>query len=110
VVPSAEFKPVFSQTGGARLDWLNWTYPFATLSADAHAIHLSCLRREYHFPRATIRQLRRHSGVFSVGLQIEHTKESLPQFVLFWASIFFWTSGFKKLKQQLEHLGYEIPT
>jgi hypothetical protein len=100
--------PTFTQTGGARLDNFNASFPFATLSADAEALHLSCLGREYHFPRSSIRQLRRHRGLFSVGLRIEHTQDSLPGFIVFRASLFFWTSGFQKLRTQLETLGYDI--
>ena len=99
---------IFTQTGGARLDNFNASFPFATLSADAEALHLSCLGRKYHFPRSSIRQLRRHRGLFSVGLRIEHTQDSLPGFIVFWASVFFWTSGFQKLRTQLEILGYDI--
>ena len=80
----------------------------ATLSGDPEALHLSCLGREYHFPRGCIRRLRRHRGVFSLGLQIEHAQDSAPRFVVFWASVFFWTSGFAKLKRELESLGYEV--
>jgi hypothetical protein len=98
----------FTQTGGARLNNFNASYPFATLSGDSEALHLSCLGREYHFPRSTIRRLRRHRGLFSVGLRIEHTQDSLPEFIVFWASLFFWTSAFQKLRAQLESLGYEI--
>ncbi len=98
----------FTQTGGARLDSFNASYPFATLSGDSDALHLTCLGREYHFPRSSIRQLRRHRGLFSVGLRIEHTQDSLPGFIVFWASVFFWTSGFQKLRTQLESLGYDV--
>jgi hypothetical protein len=98
----------FTQTGGARLGWFNASYPMATLSGDSDALHLSCLGREYHFPRSSIRQLRRHRGLFSVGLRIEHTQDSLPEFIVFWASVFFWTSGFQKLRTQMESLGYDI--
>jgi hypothetical protein len=98
----------FTQTGGARLDGFNASWPFATLSASQGAIQLSCLGREYAFPRQTIQRLRRHRGLISVGLRIEHKVESLPAFVVFWASVFFWTSGFRKLKAQLEGLGYEV--
>jgi hypothetical protein len=73
----------FTQTGGARLNNFNASYPFATLSGDSEALHLSCLGREYHFPRSTIRRLRRHRGLFSVGLRIEHTQDSLPEFIVF---------------------------
>ena len=93
----------FKQTGGARLDSFN-----ATLSGNPEALRLACLGREYHFPRNSIRRLRRHRGIFSVGLCIEHTQDSLPQFVVFWASLFFWTSGFQKLKTQLESAGYKV--
>src|ERR1043165_1801517 len=96
----------FTQSGGARLDNFNATFPFATLSADADALHLSCGDRDYHFPRNTIRRLSQHRGMFSVGLRIEHTQASLPEFVVFWASAFFWTSGFQKLQTQLQNLGY----
>jgi hypothetical protein len=98
----------FTQTGGARLDNFNASFPFATLSGDSEALRLTCLGREYHFPRSSIRRLRRHRGLFSVGLRIEHTQDSLPGFIVFWASVFFWTSGFQKLRTQLESLGYDV--
>lgn len=98
----------FTQTGGARLDNLNVSFPFATLSGDDTALRLSCLGREYQFPRSSIQRLHRHRGLFSVGLRIEHTRDSLPGIVVFWASVFFWTSGFQRLKTQLESLGFEV--
>ena len=97
-----------SQTGGARLDFFNASYPFATLSADTQTIRLSCLGRDYVFAKRTIQRLSRHRGLFSIGLRIEHTEPSHPQFVIFWASLFFWDSGFQVLKRQLESLGYAI--
>jgi hypothetical protein len=98
----------FTHTGGARLDYFNASYPFATLSGDAEALHLSCLGRDYHFPRSSIRRLSRHRGFFSVGLRIEHTQDSLPTFIVFWASLFFWTSGFQRLRAELKTVGYEV--
>ena len=98
----------FTQTGGARLDNFNASFPFATLSGDSEALHLSCVGREYHFPRSSIRQLSRHRGLFSVGLRIEHTQDSPPEYIVFWASAFFWTSGFQKLRTQLQSLGYDV--
>ncbi len=98
----------YAQTGGARLDSLNASWPFAELSADSESLRLSCLGREYVFPRDAIRRLSRHRGIFSVGLRIEHREPSAPEFIVFWASVFFWTAGFGKLKEQLEKLGYEI--
>jgi len=98
----------FSQTGGARLGFFNATYPFAILSADTEGLRLSCLGRNYAFSKNKIQSLSRHRGIFSVGLRIEHSEPSYPQFVVFWASMFFWTSGFQRLKAQLENLGYEV--
>lgn len=98
----------FTQTGGARLGMLNATYPFATLSATPDALRLSCLGRDCCFRKDSIRRLTRHRGVLSTGLRIEHTDSSFPDFVVFWASPFFWTAGFQKLKTELESIGYEI--
>jgi hypothetical protein len=98
----------FTHTGGARLGMFNASWPFATLSATPDALRLSCLGRDYNFPKSSIRSLSRHRGIFSTGLRIKHTDSSFPAFVVFWASLFFWTSGFRKLKAQLESLGYEI--
>ncbi|HMJ91636.1 MAG TPA: hypothetical protein VK530_17575 [Candidatus Acidoferrum sp.] len=99
---------VFALTGGARIGNFNATFPFATLSFDSSALHLSCVGRNYHFPRSSIRRLSRHRGLFSVGLRIEHNQAALPEFVVFWASMIFWSSAFEKLQRQLEALGYEI--
>jgi hypothetical protein len=90
------------------MDGFNASWPFATLSASREDLRLSCLGREYAFPRQSIRSLHRHRGVFSVGLRIEHGVASFPASVVFWASMFFWTSGFRKLKAGLESLGYEV--
>jgi hypothetical protein len=98
----------FSTTGGARLDGLNWTASFATLSGNKDELRLSVPGREYVFPKNNDLRLSRYRGVFSVGLRIEHDDETVPQFVVFWAPVFFWTSGFRNLKIQLESLGYKV--
>ena len=97
-----------TQTGGARLGNFNASYPFATISGDADALHITCLGRDCHFPRSSILRLSRHEGLFSVGLRIEHTLESMPPLIVFWASPVFWTSGFRKLKGALGDLGYTV--
>jgi hypothetical protein len=101
-------KTEFSQTGGARLDGFNWTYPFATLSGDSDSLRLTCPGRDYTFPKRNIRRLSRHRGLFSIGLRIEYSETSFPTFIVFWASIFFWSSGFERLRAELERLGYDI--
>ena len=98
----------FSQTGGARLDLFNATFPFATLSGDSSGLHLSCMGREYAFPRDKIRKLSRHRGILSVGLRIHHSEPTYPERIIFWASVCFWTAGFDRLRAQLERLGYDI--
>lgn len=101
--------PSFVQTGGARLGWFNMTWPFARLSADREEIRLLCAgERNYVFPRQSIQRLSRHRGFFSVGLRIEHTVPAAPEFVVFWASLFLWTSGYRKLKARLRYLGYQV--
>src|SRR5262245_21983228 len=92
----------FSQTGGARLGMLNASWPFATLSATPEILCLSCFDRDYRFPKNSIRSLSRYRFLFSSGLRIEHTDSSFPHLIV------FWPSGFRKLKAQLEGLGYEI--
>src|SRR5215468_2217839 len=98
----------FTQIGGARLDFFNATWPFARLSGNSDAILLGCLGRKYFFPKTKIVRLRRYRGILSTGLQIEHTERSFPGFVVFWASVFSWSCGFKRLKSSLEDLGYEV--
>ena len=98
----------FKQAGGARIGFLNATYPFAVLSGDADAINLSCLGRAYHFPRSGIVRLSRHRGLISVGLRIEHDQDSLPNFIVFWSSMVFWPSRFNILLAELKALEYDV--
>jgi hypothetical protein len=99
---------IFTQIGGARLGHLNASYPFATLSLDSERIHLTCLGRKYDFPRSAILKLRRHRGLFSLGLAIEHTMDSAPHPVIFWTGFLFHTRRFQMLKRELEQAGYEV--
>lgn len=95
-------------TGGARIGWLNYSFPFCTLYADRQFLKLACLGNKYVFPREQIIRLSRYQFFVLEGLQIEHRDTSLPEFVVFGASMFFWTSGFRRLKMGLEQLGYDI--
>jgi hypothetical protein len=98
----------FVDTGGVRLNSFSATWPLAKLTVKSDAIDLVCLGRDYHFPRSTIQRLSKHRGLFSIGLRIEHSNVTLPAFVVFWASIFWWSRGFRKLKAQLEAFGYDV--
>jgi len=91
----------FAQIGGARIGFINATWPLARLSADRDAIALRCLFK-FTFPRQRITRLSRYRGFTSTGLQIEHTVPRYPGFML------FWTFSFDKLKVELEALGYTV--
>jgi hypothetical protein len=91
----------FAQIGGARIGFINATWPLARLSADRDAIALRCLFK-LTFPRHKITRLSRYRGFISTGLQIEHTVRRYPGFML------FWTFSFDTLKMELEALGYTV--
>jgi hypothetical protein len=92
----------FQQTGGARLGWFNATWPLAKLSATPERVSLSCLGRYYEFPKGSLVRLRKHAGIFSTGLRIEHREVSAPQ------RIVFWTFDFRRVTDGLKGLGYEV--
>jgi hypothetical protein len=91
----------FAQIGGARIGFINATWPLARLSADRDAIALRCLFK-FIFPRDRITGLSRYRGFISTGLQIEHNVPRYPGFML------FWTFSFDVLKVELEALGYTV--
>jgi hypothetical protein len=90
-----------AQIGGARIGFINATWPLAQLSADRDAIALRCLFR-FTFPRHKITRLSRYRRFFSTGLQIEHTVSRYPRFMVFWGF------SFERLKAELEALGYTV--
>ncbi len=101
----------FTQTGGIRYGESFWyatshTSPSASLRISKDAIILSTSTflgsdRTFSFPRSAIRRLRWKRGLFSRGLQIEHTVAEYPPFIMFW--------GYSKtLAAGLREFGYEI--
>ena len=102
----------FTQIGGIRYGssfWftVNFTAPFARLRVSKEAIVLSVSisrlwQRTFTFQRSAIRQLRWKRGLFSLGLQIEHTVGEYPPWVL------FWVGDRKTLADGLRGFGYEI--
>jgi hypothetical protein len=97
---------MLSWTGGARLDWMNATMPLATLSGDGKALCLSCFGQEYVFLRSNIESLSKYRSIFSIGLRIQHTVPTYPQFVVFWVCSYLRSGRFSTLKNELESLGY----
>jgi hypothetical protein len=92
----------FSQSGGARLDTFNATWPFAKFCAGLNNIKLGVFRKEYMLNKNEIIGLRRYNGIFSKGLLIEHSRKDYPHHMV------FWTFSFGKLKKGIEGLGYSI--
>jgi hypothetical protein len=103
-----EDNAAFSQIGGARINLMNVTYPYAELSIFRNALRLTCLDREYVFLRGNIIALAKYRGLFSTGLNIRHSVPTYPEFIVFWVNIFGWGSRYATLKKQLQAFGYEV--
>ena len=85
----------------------NYTWPFAILTATPEELSLrtsvGCfMKRTFIIERPQIRQIRKRRGMWSLGIEILHSVNEYPKFLL------FWTFQYRILKQQLESLGYEI--
>jgi hypothetical protein len=95
---------MFTQRGGARLDWCNATWPFAKLSVGADALRLKVFQNCYEFPSGSIDKLRPYRGVTGLGLTIEHTivDRRTPWLVI------FWTFDYGRLQAGLEEAGYQV--
>jgi hypothetical protein len=83
----------FFQRGGARIEDgllpVNYSWPFASLSADRNriivTIALFCFCREYEFDRREV-TIVNHEGLFSKGILITHENLNLPRTIVFWCS------------------------
>jgi hypothetical protein len=93
---------VYSAMGGARLDILNVTLPFAALTATSTWVSLVVAGREYRFCRREVRDLSRYRSLWWTGLRIEHERTGYPTLVV------FWTWNFDQLRAALEALGYVV--
>jgi hypothetical protein len=98
--------PTFSQIGGARIGFVNATWPFARFSATSEAVSLRC-GFNFTFPKDKIYRLSRYDGIANAfytptGLQIQHDVPSYPVFFV------FWTFNFERLKRELEALRYKV--
>jgi hypothetical protein len=98
----------FSLIGGARINMMNASIPFAELSVFRKGLRLSCLGNEYFFARDRIVALSRYKGLFSTGLRIHHTVPVYPDFIVFWVSVFLMKSRFASLREKLKDFGYEV--
>ena len=93
---------VFTMIGGLRVDLFNASWPFAKLTVTEEVILLQVFSKKYEIEKSAIDILKKHKGVFSTGLKIEHHKSEIP------AQPIFWTFNFARLKQGLEQMGYKV--
>lgn len=72
-------------TGGARVGWLNASYPLAKLTCDANKLSLSCLGAYQFTPVQVVSITReRFIPVLAWGLRINHNRTDYPEKVVFW--------------------------
>ena len=71
--------------GGARIGWLNATWPFAKLSVSPNTLTLAS-RGTYQFKPSEIVALEPHGSVpfFSTGIRIIHNRLDYPNKIIFW--------------------------
>jgi hypothetical protein len=90
----APSKYEYRQTGGCRwgecynLSW-NASWPFATILLAEKLlvvkIYFLGIRQEFEFSPKDVVVVRKIFGLFSWGIQIEHTHEKYPPFIVFWS-------------------------
>jgi hypothetical protein len=70
--------------GGARINWFNATWPFATLDVGADCIILKVLTTTYAFKKEDVQSLELY-GLLSSGVKIVHSNPTMPSRVVFWS-------------------------
>lgn len=94
----------FEMTGGARIGWVNATWPFAKLSASAHQLSVSgSLIGSYSFSPDQVAALEPCGSipVLTSGVQIVHTVQNYPEKIIFWCF-----GSPQRLIQRITDLGF----
>jgi hypothetical protein len=94
---------VLKSTGGARIGWMNATWPFARLTASAHQLSLSgLLIGTYAFSSTEVADLKPYGSLplFGRGVQIIHTRDDYP------AKMIFWCLAPERLIRNIQALGF----
>jgi hypothetical protein len=77
-------------TGGARVGWVNSSWPFARLTASARELTVSrLLLRRLTFSALEVGALEPFVGsipVLTRGVRIRHTNPNYPQKIIFWCA------------------------
>jgi hypothetical protein len=103
---------MYSEAGGIRYGQSFWfatncTWPFAALTVTAVQIEIGIglgrfRMRTFTLKRSQIKSIKRKRGLFSVGIQIDHSEPEYPPFIL------FWTFRYDTLKREMQNLGYDM--
>ncbi len=91
-------------TGGARIGWVNATWPFAKLSASAQQLSVSgSLIGRYNFSPDQVAALEPYGSisVLGTGVRIVHTVQSYPEKIIFWCF-----GSPKRLIERITNLGF----
>jgi hypothetical protein len=74
-----------SFVGGARVGWVNATWPFAKLAVSADRLTISSLGR-YDFAPSQVISLERYGSIplFYSGVRVKHNRSDYPEKIIFW--------------------------
>ena len=92
-------------TGGARIGWVNATWPFAKLSASAKQLSISgSLIGRYSFSPEQVAALEPYGSipVLASGVRIVHTVQAYPDKIIFWCF-----GSPKRLIERITALGFQ---
>ena len=90
--------------GGARVGWLNATWPFATLTATSRQLSLAAaFSGTFDFAPGEVAALEVHGSIplLGTGLRIVHTRPDYPPNLIFWCF-----GNPRKLIERIEALGF----
>lgn len=93
----------FVRTGGARVGWFNFSFPFARLEVDARSLALSVPFWNVRFTKAEIETLSLEPGWFSRGIRIRQRRSGSPENLIFWP-----LNRAADLLEELRSLGYPV--
>jgi hypothetical protein len=96
----------YFERGGARvgknyLISINYSFPLAKISVSNSQIELRMPFKRLLIPKSEI-SLKKYTGFFSKGIEIDHKSASLPEFLV------FWSLKINRLIEALKKNGYAV--